>query len=106
MQNCRSSEGERKTRPGPAPDPNRATTRAIFPEWSDRKFATYWAAMRHLLYMEARGNIDIGEEVLRRATRPNGTINVSKYAREAEWELLKWQIGPGRDLHRAERAAS
>ncbi len=29
-------------KPGPKPDPLRAEVRAMFPEWSDRTFATYW----------------------------------------------------------------
>lgn len=79
MQNCSSSK------PGPKPDPARARLRKDNAEWSDRTFATYWRAWQILF---SACGVDVMREALRAAVRPNGSINVSKFARIADRELM------------------
>lgn len=68
------------SRPGPKPDAARAALRELFSEWSDRTFATYWQAWQQLTTL---GRAD-HEEAIRLSTRPNGSLNVCRFARIAE----------------------
>lgn len=65
---------------GPKPDQRRAVLRDMFAEWSDRTFATFWLAWQQLT---ALGRAD-HEDAIRLSTRPNGSLNVCKFARIAE----------------------
>lgn len=68
------------SRPGPKPSMARAALREMFSEWSDRTFATYWQAWQRLTFLGR----DVHEEAIRLSTRPNGSLNVCKFARIAE----------------------
>ena len=76
---------------GPKPDPYRAFTRRTFEEWSDRTFATYWRANRTLAELVEMGAMaeDQRRAVLASAIRPNGTINVCKFARNSDAALIR-----------------
>ena len=67
-------------RPGPRPSQARAAVREMFSEWSDRTFATYWHAWEQLTVL---GEAD-HREAIELSTRPNGSLNVCKFARIAE----------------------
>jgi hypothetical protein len=80
------------TKPGPKPDPLRKHMRRMFSEWSDRTFATYYLAFRRLAVLVEEGAItnDQRREIMRSCHRPNGSINVCKFARIAEARALFW----------------
>ena len=60
-------------------------------EMSDRTFATYWAAYCILVELHIDGLISDEEqrEACRSATRPNGSFNVCKFARNADVLLIR-----------------
>jgi hypothetical protein len=66
---------------GRPPDVARAATRAWFSEWSERTFSSYWMAQKRLLLI---GGTELFVDVLRRCTRPNGSISVAKLSEWAE----------------------
>jgi hypothetical protein len=57
----------------------------MFPEWSDRTFATYYRAF---LILSELGT-DVCKEALLASVRPNGSFNVSKFSRLADMECMK-----------------
>lgn len=63
-------------------------------EMSDRTFATYWRAFRLLGYLRDAGAITEDEQraAMSRAIRPNGSINVCKFARNSEMTLMQAMI--------------
>ncbi|MCI3238214.1 hypothetical protein [Streptomyces spinosisporus] len=77
-------------KPGPKRDPLRAELREMFPEWSDRTFATYWKGMTAHLDLVARGLItaaymhELQATAIDRATKPNGAFSVVGYAKACE----------------------
>lgn len=77
-------------RPGPKPDPDRAVIRQMFSDWSDRTFARYWKAFRRAQALVEYGVVDSFESVLKKASRPNGSINVSKFDQITEAIALDW----------------
>jgi hypothetical protein len=86
VQNCANSK------PGPKPDPFRAYLRNQMRDFmSDRTFATYWRAFRTFSDLVEMGAITDAERraAMIAALRPNGDINVSKFARMADQELMK-----------------
>ena len=78
-------------KPGPKPDPMRRFTRKQLSEWSDRTFVTFWRARRVLDDLVKLGIISDEERRAAHsvATRPNGSINVSKIARIADALLVE-----------------
>lgn len=76
---------------GPKADPHRAFTRRLFTEWSDRTFATYWRGSRLLSDLVELGAISDAERraVHAAAIRPNGSVNVCKFARNSEAMLMR-----------------
>jgi hypothetical protein len=80
------------TKPGPKPDPLRKRLRRLFSEWSDRTFATYYLAFRRMSALVEEGVITEVEcrEIMQSCTRPNGSVNVCKFARIAEARALFW----------------
>lgn len=72
-------------KPGPKPDPVRAHMRREFGEWSDRTFASWWLAFRQLGELADLGFISDEQrrQIMALAVRPNGSINVSKFAQVA-----------------------
>lgn len=82
------------SRPGPKPDPYRARVRALFSEYSDRTFARYWRAHTRLMVLKEYGAIDQAgfRDAIARATRPNGTINVTKLADISETLAAIWVV--------------
>jgi hypothetical protein len=93
LQNCSSS------RPGPKPDPGRAAVRALFPEWSERTFATYWKAHCQLKALDGLKGVPPGSNAgsefgraVKAATRPNGTLNVTRLAEIAEAKAAFWVV--------------
>ncbi len=70
---------------GPKPDPVRAVMRRTFSEWSDRQFATFWRAHRMLAEFTDESTYKAAIEI---ASRPNGSLNVSKFAREADRQIF------------------
>lgn len=83
------------SRPGPKPDPFRSFMRQQFAEWSDRTFARWWKAHQRLRALMEVGAID-GEAgykaITARATRANGSVNVSKLDRISEEIAALWVI--------------
>ena len=59
--------------------------RALFREWSPRQIARYALAMRTLRFAG-----DDPLEAIRVATRPNGSLNVSKLDRLAAQAIVRW----------------
>jgi hypothetical protein len=85
-QKCASS------RPGPKPSPNRVALRRSFPEWSERTFSTFYTACLRASHLKHVGGMDIYEEAINLATRPSGSLNVSKFARIVEARLVFWLL--------------
>ncbi len=79
-------------KPGPKPDPHRAYLRRLFAEWSDRTFASYYLAFRQLAVLAEEGVITDARrrQITRDCTRPNGSVNVSKFARIADDLAAMW----------------
>ena len=75
-----------RCKPGPKPDPLRAELRKLFEDWSDRTFATYYAAFRQFSALQQLGIITEAkrQEITLDCSRPNGSFNVCKFARIAE----------------------
>jgi hypothetical protein len=63
--------------------------RGVFPEWSPRTLARYVAALRR---MYDTGKREETLAVLKRATRKNGTINVSRFAEMTEAIAAMWVV--------------
>ena len=76
----RTGHPQGKGRPGPQPHPTRTTMRRMFSEMSERTFDTYFAAMGILWAFADQADI---EAAVRAATRPNGSLNVTKLRRAA-----------------------
>lgn len=85
----------RKNRPGPKPDPTKAMIRAMFADWSPRRFETYWSGHKLLLALEREGYVDrderiaLAQEINDRIVRPNGTFSVARYERECADAYIK-----------------
>lgn len=79
-------------KPGPKPDQARAIMRRLFAEWSDRTFARYWKCHKRLIALKEYGAIDDAgyENAIKAATRPNGSLNISKLERVTEGKALMW----------------
>jgi hypothetical protein len=79
------------SKPGPKPDPVRLRLRRLMSEMSDRTFATYWQAFGILGDLKAAGAITDGQAraATAAAIRPNGTLNVCKFARNADALLVE-----------------
>lgn len=73
-------------------DPYRAHTRKLLSDMSERSFATYWRAMRTLQELEGSEGC---EAAIQQATRANGTVNVSKFARLADAAVMRYVAGLG-----------
>ncbi len=82
----------RRHKPGPKPDPTRAKLRQLYPEMSARTFTTFYIAWLRTSYLESQGAIthDKRKHLLKLAVRPNGTINVSRFARIAHDQVAFW----------------
>ncbi len=80
------------SRPGPKPDPMRHVLRRLFSDWSERTFSTYYRAHRQLAALEEFGAITHEEHrrLMALSHRPNGSVNVSKFARIAEDRASMW----------------
>jgi hypothetical protein len=68
----------------------RRKLRRMFGEWSDRTFATYWRAWQILADLRLAGVISDEDRRLISVdcTRPNGSFNVCKFARQADARLM------------------
>lgn len=77
-------------RPGPAPDPYREFCRQLFSDWSDRTFSRYFATCQLLSEM---GGPDLRAWATARATRANGSINLSKLENIALILEDEWRRG-------------
>jgi len=66
-----------------------ATYRAVFPEWSERTIARYAVALRRMEVLRRFG-LDRTEEVIRRATRANGSLNVAALCAMSEDIAAMW----------------
>ena len=79
-------------KPGPKPDPARAIMRRLFAEWSDRTFARYWKCHQRLTALKEAGAIGASgyENAIKTATRPNGSLNISKLERVTEGVAAMW----------------
>jgi hypothetical protein len=80
------------SKPGPKPDEVRAKLRRLIADnMSDRTFATYYRAWCTLAELHMNGLISDEEqrEVLVSATRPNGSFNTCKFARNTDVLLLR-----------------
>ena len=90
MQNCSNS------RPGPKPDEHRRLLRSLFPEWSERTFATYYKAYCQLTMLDRFNGADSTaegscfREAIMAVRRPNGTLNVTRLAEIAEAKAAFW----------------
>lgn len=75
---------------GPKPDPLRATMRASFPDWSDRRFEYWWKGFtmeRSWVtdgLMSEEHKAEISQSILEKVTRTNGTFSVARYLRLVE----------------------
>jgi hypothetical protein len=83
---------KRPGKPGPKPDQARAHMRRLFAEWSDRTFARYWKCHKRLTLLKEYGAIDNAgyENAIKAATRPNGSLNISKLERVTEDMAAMW----------------
>ena len=82
----RTGHPQGKGRPGPQPHPTRTTMRRMFSEMSERTFDTYFAAMGILWAFADQADI---EAAVRAATRPNGSLNVTKLRRAADAAIMR-----------------
>jgi hypothetical protein len=73
--------GRKRGRPSNA---LRAQTKRLFPEWSARTFARWWRAYQILVIL---GDEQRWQAAVQRATRPNGSFNVSQLGKDAEHYL-------------------
>lgn len=76
-------------KPGPKPHPHRAMLRKMFSDMSDRAFATYWRAYQLLALYGADGE---QRAAVAASTRPNGSFNVSKYAKMADAAVMRYVL--------------
>ena len=78
-------------KPGPRPDEARRRIRRLMEHMSDRTFATYWRAFCLMSELKELGVIGDQEryEANLASTRPNGTLNVCKFARIADGLLMR-----------------
>ena len=79
-------------RPGPKPSADRRQSREIFHAVSERTFCTFWRADCLLRDMYDAGGPDVLAEVMGLAERPNGTLNMSKFARISRERYRSWTI--------------
>lgn len=64
--------------------PSAAMLKELFPHWSPRTLATYTKALEHLsTAQKPTGSETMVTEAIAQATRPRGTLNVSKFVRIA-----------------------
>lgn len=65
-------------------------------EWSDRTFATYYGAWCPLAEMKQLGAIteDEQRDIILLCTRPNGSVNLCKFARIAEARAAFYVTSP------------
>ena len=74
------------SKPGPKPDSYRAAVRKMMAEMSDRTFDTFWAAFCTIRTFDGD---DALQAALKAATRPNGSLNVSKLSRLADSAVMR-----------------
>ena len=79
MRTCRHGDPNMVKPPGALRHANKAAVRKIMgPEWSTRTFDRFWRANGILGWLAVNAGEDARERVYKAATRPNGTINVTK----------------------------
>lgn len=70
---------------GRKPKPSASLLKEAFKEWSPRTIASYTKAFEQLAAVqEITGSDSLLVDCIKRCTRPNGSVNVSKFARLAE----------------------
>lgn len=86
-------------------NPQRVMVRAMFKDWSDRRFDTYWSGFTMLSSLVLEGYLThdekmaLDQKIMDRIIRPNGTFSVARYERECADEYLKvvQAYDPGHD---------
>jgi hypothetical protein len=86
MAKRRTGSPTKVRKPGRKPSSWLAFYRAFFPQWSQRTIARYTAAMAML------GDEAAQAAAIQAASRPNGSINVSKLFDIAEWKAAQRAI--------------
>lgn len=88
--------GHAATITGRQPDVDRSLIRDMYAgegRMSDRTFARFWNALQQYKALTTMGFIDPGTELemLDASTRPNGSINVSRFAEGAANLVAEWR---------------
>jgi hypothetical protein len=87
MRARRTGDPGKTRKPGRAPAAYGALLRSTFAEWSPRTQQRYISAMRNLRDLGAHM-----EAAIKDATRPNGSVNVSRLANFVDRELIRFLL--------------